>query len=68
MAITKSNVLLVGGGGVGTIAALNLELSGRTNVTVVLRSNYQRVVDFGFDITSVDHGTIKGWKPSRGTW
>lgn len=66
MARTKSKVLLVGCGGVGTIAALNLEQSGRANVTVVLRSNYEKVVASGFDIKSVDHGTIKAWKPSSG--
>ncbi|KAG7407671.1 Ketopantoate reductase, C-terminal domain [Fusarium oxysporum f. sp. vasinfectum] len=62
--VVKKNVLLIGGGSVGTIAALNLEAGGLANVTLVLRSNYNVVNDKGFDIESCDHGAIKGWKPS----
>ncbi|KAK2626128.1 hypothetical protein QTJ16_004390 [Diplocarpon rosae] len=59
------NICLVGGGGVGTIAAVVLEKSKRAKVTVVLRGNYGVVSKEGFDIESVDHGQLKGWKPSR---
>ncbi|PBP16030.1 2-dehydropantoate 2-reductase family [Diplocarpon rosae] len=59
------NICLVGGGGVGTIAAVVLEKSQRAKVTVVLRGNYGVVSKEGFDIESVDHGQLKGWKPSR---
>lgn len=65
MAITKSNILLVGGGGVGTIGAFNLERGGLADVTVVLRSNFDKVKSDGFDIISSDHGVVKGWRPSR---
>ncbi|KAJ5051607.1 uncharacterized protein L3040_001382 [Drepanopeziza brunnea f. sp. 'multigermtubi'] len=61
---TKANVLLVGSGGVGTMAAYNLEAGGLATVTAVLRSNYQAVLDNGFSITSLDHGEIKAWKPT----
>jgi ketopantoate reductase len=60
------NVCLVGGGGVGTIAAYVLEKSGRAQVTAVLRSNYALVKEHGLDIDSVDHGEVRGWKPHRG--
>ncbi len=60
------NICLVGSGGVGTIAALVLEKCGRARVTVVLRGSYDVVNEKGFDIESVDHGNLKGWKPSRG--
>lgn len=60
------NVCLVGSGGVGTIAAVVLEKSGRARVTVVLRGTYDIVSEKGFDIESVDHGELRGWKPSRG--
>lgn len=60
------NVCLVGSGGVGTIATVVLEKSNRANVTTVLRSSYTIVNERGWDITSVDHGSLKGWKPSRG--
>ncbi|KAG4437757.1 hypothetical protein IFR05_006742 [Cadophora sp. M221] len=59
------NICLVGGGGVGTIAAVVLEKSGRARVTVVLRGSYGVVSERGFDIESVDHGDLMGWKPSR---
>ena len=60
------NICLVGSGGVGTIAAVVLEKSGRARVTAVLRSNFDVVNDHGWDIESVDHGRLKNWKPSRG--
>ncbi|KAH7348587.1 2-dehydropantoate 2-reductase family [Rhexocercosporidium sp. MPI-PUGE-AT-0058] len=59
------NICLVGSGGVGTIAALVLEKSGRARVTVVLRGSYGVVSEKGFDIESVDHGDFIRWKPSR---
>ncbi|KAG2415963.1 hypothetical protein HFD88_007155 [Aspergillus terreus] len=61
---SKANVLLVGMGGIGTISALNLETGGRAAVTGVLRSNYDVVVEKGFNIRSVDHGIVTGFKPS----
>jgi ketopantoate reductase len=60
------NICLVGSGGVGTIAAVVLEKSGRARVTAVLRSKFDIVNEQGWDIESVDHGRLKNWKPSRG--
>lgn len=60
----KARVLLVGAGGVGTIAALNLESGGLAAVTAVLRSNFDVVSKQGFNIKSCDHGHLEGWKPS----
>ncbi|BCS29253.1 ketopantoate reductase family protein [Aspergillus puulaauensis] len=60
-----TNILLVGSGGVGTIAALNLEAGGLASVTAVLRSNYNKVTTDGFHIKSVDHGEITHWRPSK---
>lgn len=62
----KKSVLIIGGGAVGAIAALNLEVGGLANVTLVLRSNYAAVSANGFDIKSCDHGRVQGWKPSVG--
>jgi len=62
----KFNVCLVGSGGVGTIGSVVLEKSGRAKVTAVLRSKYEAVRERGWDIESVDHGVLKGWRPSRG--
>ncbi|KAH6896980.1 6-phosphogluconate dehydrogenase [Thelonectria olida] len=61
----KARVLLVGSGGIGTMAALNLEYGGRASVTAVLRSNYNAVKESGFTIHSVDHGEIVGFRPTE---
>ena len=61
----KSKFMVVGGGGVGTIVALNLESGSRATVTLVLRSNYLTVQGNGFTIHSCDHGNIKSWRPSK---
>ncbi|KZF19091.1 2-dehydropantoate 2-reductase family protein [Xylona heveae TC161] len=61
----KASVLLIGSGGVGTIAAVNLERGGLASVTAVLRSNYNIVKESGFDIQSCDHGHLEGWRPSK---
>jgi ketopantoate reductase len=62
----KKNVLIVGGGSVGAIAAVNLEVGGLATVTVVLRSNYNLVKESGYKIESCDHGVLEGWRPSTG--
>ncbi|KAK4187769.1 putative 2-dehydropantoate 2-reductase [Podospora australis] len=61
----KHNVLVIGSGGVGTMAAYALEKGGRATVTAVLRSNFAVVQKRGFDIDSRDHGKISGWRPSH---
>ncbi|RMX77586.1 hypothetical protein D0869_09770, partial [Hortaea werneckii] len=38
-----------------------------SNVTIALRSNYNTVVEKGYDITSCDHGELKGWRPAQVT-
>lgn len=63
----KAQVLLIGSGGVGTIASLGLELGGHAQVTSVLRSDYEKVRDHGFSIESVDHGNFENWRPTKGT-
>lgn len=62
----KFNVLLLGGGAVGAIAALNIEAGGLGSVTAVLRSNFKVVEEEGYTIESVDHGNVKGWRPTKG--
>lgn len=46
------------------MAAYALEKGGKASVTAVLRSNYKAVEDKGFDVNSIQHGTVKGWRPS----
>jgi ketopantoate reductase len=62
----KENVLLVGGGGVGTIASLNITLGGLANVTMVLRSNYEAVREHGYRIKSCDHPEVTHWRCHSG--
>ncbi|KAK3708042.1 hypothetical protein LTR37_011735 [Vermiconidia calcicola] len=62
----KARVLLIGSGGVGTMACYALEVGGKASVTAVLRSNYDAVHKDGFSIDSIEHGNgIKGFRPSR---
>lgn len=63
---SKSNILLVGGGSVGTRAAYNLEIGGKAAVTAVLRSNYHAVSQYGFTMKSFEHGFVDVWKPTNG--
>ena len=64
--MSKIKVLIVGGGGVGTMAAYALESAGRAEVTMVLRSNFDAVKQNGFAIDSIQHGhDITGWRPSH---
>jgi cation diffusion facilitator CzcD-associated flavoprotein CzcO len=62
----RRSVLVVGGGSVGAIAALNLHIGGLASVTVALRSNYHIVNEHGYNIESCDHGLMKGFRPSIG--
>lgn len=62
---TKANILLLGCGAVGTLAAVTLEKSERATVTAVLRSNFTAVGQKGFTIDSIDHGSLTGWRPSH---
>jgi ketopantoate reductase len=63
----KKTVLVVGGGSVGAVAALNLEVGGLANVSLACGSNYTSVCSKGFTIESCDHGKLVGWKPNSGT-
>ena len=60
------NICLVGSGGVCTVAAVVREKSCRAKVTAVLRSKYDIINEKGWDIESIDHKILRGWRPSRG--
>lgn len=66
LAQPKSEILVVGCGGIGALCAYNLEVGQLASVTAVLRSNYQAVVSTGFNISSLEHGEVTHWRPSRG--
>ncbi|KAK6837623.1 hypothetical protein RU639_001376 [Aspergillus parasiticus] len=63
--MAKSRVLVVGTGGIGTICAYALERGGLAEVTAVIRSTYDRAIQQGIDIDSVDFGhDIRSWRPT----
>lgn len=68
MTVSKANTLLVGGGGIGTMVAVNLVAGNQAEVTMVLRSNFDTVQKSGFNIKSVDHGHLHNWKPHAGLY
>lgn len=66
MTASKARVLIVGTGGVGTMAAYALEIGGKAQVTAIMRSNYDAVQKNGITIDSIEHGrNIKGWRPTE---
>ncbi|KAF4126444.1 Ketopantoate reductase [Geosmithia morbida] len=62
--MAKSRILVVGTGGIGTMSAFALEKGGQSEVTAVMRSNYDAAVKDGIDIDSVQWGQIKAWRPT----
>lgn len=63
MTFKKPNVLVIGSGGVGAIAALSLCLNDKSVVTLVVRSDYDYIKKNGFLIRSKTYGVIENWKP-----
>ncbi|PVH14102.1 uncharacterized protein CXQ87_002226 [Candidozyma duobushaemuli] len=55
--------VVVGSGGVGSMAAYALSLNSET--TAIVRSDYDQVSKHGFSIDSVDYGTIESFKPQH---
>ncbi|KAL4784998.1 ketopantoate reductase PanE/ApbA C terminal-domain-containing protein [Aspergillus varians] len=65
MAQEKPRVLIVGTGGIGAMSAYALDQGGKADVTAVLRSNYDAVSKAGFEIDSIQYGSISGWRPAN---
>lgn len=61
--MSHPQVLLIGTGGVGTIVAYGLVYNKKSIVSVVVRSDYNRVKENGWEIKSCDYGNLKNWKP-----
>ncbi|KAF7515923.1 hypothetical protein G7054_g14367 [Neopestalotiopsis clavispora] len=64
MEFAKANVLLIGGGALGAMAALSMETGSRAVVTAVLRSNFAVVNERGYEFKTCDYGDIPNWKPT----
>lgn len=63
--MAQPKVLLVGSGGVGTIAALALTTKGLAETTMVVRSDYDKVINHGYTIRSATWGNIDNWRPTH---
>ena len=65
MTETKPNVVLIGAGGVGTIVGYGIHYVGKANLDFVVRRDYEKVKQSGYQIDSCDYGEIENWKPDH---
>ncbi|KAL6937739.1 hypothetical protein ACO0RG_004261 [Hanseniaspora osmophila] len=56
-------VLVIGAGGVGVLTAYSLFHRAKCEVSLVVRSDYEKAVQDGYEIDSCDYGQIHNWKP-----
>ncbi|CCF56401.1 hypothetical protein KAFR_0B01030 [Kazachstania africana CBS 2517] len=61
--MSKPNVIVIGAGGVGVIAAVSLDFNAKSNVSLVVRSDYGHVKEHGYTIKSCSYGNLDGWRP-----
>ncbi|SCU99247.1 LAFA_0G22870g1_1 [Lachancea sp. 'fantastica'] len=59
----KPTCLVIGAGGVGIITTYSLFNAAKSEVSLVVRSDYDHVVQHGYSIESCDYGSIENWKP-----
>lgn len=59
----KPKVLVIGSGGVGSMTAFSLVHRDRSEVTLVVRSDYDLINANGYEINSCTYGHIRNWKP-----
>lgn len=65
LSMSQPKVLLVGSGGVGAIAALALTSNGKAETTLVVRSDYDKVINEGYTIRSATYGNLDSWRPTH---
>lgn len=61
--MSKPKVLVIGSGGVGTVSALSLTENNKSEVTLVVRSDYELIKSQGYSIDSCTYGKLTNWKP-----
>lgn len=61
----RPKVLIIGSGGVGVILTYGLEYGKKADVTLVIRSDYEKVMSYGYKIESVDYGEILEYRPEH---
>ncbi|SCU81312.1 LAME_0B06480g1_1 [Lachancea meyersii CBS 8951] len=60
---SKPSCLVIGAGGVGVITTYSLFNAGLSEVSLVVRSDYEHVKQNGYSIESCDYGSISNWRP-----
>ena len=65
MHLKKTSIVLIGSGGVGTIAAFVLEAGGKACVTSFVRSDDEFVTARGYEVHSCDYGHIENFRPTN---
>lgn len=63
--MARPKVLIVGAGGIGTINALALDLNGKADTTLVVRSDYELVKEKGYEINTSMYGNFHNWRPKH---
>lgn len=56
--------IIIGIGGVGCIVAYGIEYTKKSNVSIVVRRDYEKVIKEGYEIDSCDYGKFN-WKPKN---
>ncbi|KAH3683986.1 hypothetical protein WICPIJ_005041, partial [Wickerhamomyces pijperi] len=52
-----------GAGGIGAVVAYGIHYTGKSNLGIVVRGHYDKLISEGYTIDSVDYGKVDGWKP-----
>lgn len=65
MSTPPKEILVVGFGAVGAIYSFVLKKSRKARVTVVARSNYDTLCEYGIEVESERYGFAEGWRPDR---
>lgn len=61
----RPSCLVVGAGGVGVATAYSLSHSGQSVVSLVVRSDFNHVLENGYQLDSRDYGIVKNWRPDN---
>ncbi|GME94334.1 unnamed protein product [Ambrosiozyma monospora] len=62
---SKPKVLIIGSGALGLVAAYTLEFNKQAEVTIVVRSQYEKASTDGYNFKSVIFGNFDNWKPTK---
>ncbi|AMD20495.1 HDL249Cp [Eremothecium sinecaudum] len=61
----SKNCLIIGAGAVGIVTAYSLAYNKRSKVSIVVRSDYDKITKDGILLDSSEYGVIEGWRPNK---